>query len=469
MSAVKELPEERLASTDEKGKRVFLHPADVKGKYKKYRNVVHAVLMVVFLVLPWIKLNGHQAVLLDIANRRFSIFGLAFWAHDAPMLWFVFLSVFFAISLITAVWGRLWCGWGCPETVFVESLYRRIERWIEGNHIQRRRLEQAPWGPKKLGLKAAKWSAFLVVTLILTHSFMAYFIGTEKLAKMSVGNPMEHPTAFTFMLISTAIILFSFGWFREQFCIILCPYGRFQSVLMDDDSMVVAYDVERGEPRRGPDVPKEEQGDCISCYKCVQVCPTGVDIRRGVQMECIACTACIDACNEVMLNIKKPEGLIRYTTEHSLKHGKTRHFRVRVVLLSAALVAVLSGLTYVLMTRPPVKAKIFTSKTAQTYQVIQEAQDPILTNTFFMNAANYTFEDGSVKLEAQNSDIGVITQLNPIQLAAGEEKKISFFLKFPKSVLQAGRATVKVDLLTKADNGKWERKLTQEVPLAGPY
>lgn len=471
MSNLKELPEERLASTDEKGKRVFLYPADVKGKLKNLRNIVHTALVAIFLILPWIQINGHQAVLLDVAHRRFSIFGMAFWAHDAPMLVFVFGSVFLGISLTTAVWGRLWCGWGCPETVFVEHVYRRIERIVEGNHIQRKRLADGPWTGKKVLLRAIKWLGFTLASLIITHSFLAYFVGTETLGQMMQSNPAENSKTFTVMAFIAVILLFSFGWFREQFCIVLCPYGRFQSVLMDEHSLVVAYDKERGEPRRGKDVPKDEQGDCISCYKCVQVCPTGVDIRRGVQMECVACTACIDACDEVMLNIKKPAGLIRYTTENSLKNQKVRHFRTRVVILLIALIGVLIGLAYVLTTRPPVKATVFTAKASTPYQTLDsKAADHILTNQFFMVASNYTFEDGTVKLEAEQSDkISVITQMNPIPLKAGQEKNISFFLEFPQSVLKSGRATIKLNILTQAENGHWERTLTQEVPLAGPF
>lgn len=471
MSALKELPKDRLASTDEKGHRVFLYPADVKGRFRNLRTLVHTLLVVFFLVLPWIKINGHQAVFLDVAHRRFAIFGMAFWAHDAPMLIFVFGSVFLGISLITAVWGRLWCGWGCPETVFVEHIYRRIERLIEGNHIQRKRLADGPWTAQKLGLRLAKWASFTLVTLVITHSFLAYFVGTDQLGEMIRHNPKEHPQTFVLMAVITVILLFSFGWFREQFCIILCPYGRFQSVLMDENSMVVAYDEVRGEPRRGPDVPKEEQGDCINCYKCVQACPTGVDIRRGIQMECVACTACIDACDEVMLNVKKPTGLIRYTTENELEGNPTQHFRIRVALLTIALIGVLIGLVYVLTTRPPVKATIFTAKADAPYQQLNtHDQDPMLTNQFFMVASNYTFEDGTVKLEPENeAQIKVITQMNPVPLKAGQEKNISFFLEFPESLLQAGRANIKINILTQAEDGKWQRTLTQEVPLAGPF
>jgi len=470
MQKSKELPLDRLASTDEQGHRVFFYPADVQGPYKVWRNRVHALLMIVFLVLPWIQIKGHQALLLDVTQRRFAIFGLTFWAHDAPMLIFVFGSVLLGISLITALWGRLWCGWGCPETVFVESVYRRVERWIEGNAVQRKRLAAAPWSPRKFGLWVTKWSAFLLITLVLTHSFLAYFVGTEKLADMVSHNPAENPGTFILMAAMTGILLFSFGWFREQFCIILCPYGRFQSILMDEDSITVAYDEVRGEPRRGPEVPKAEQGDCISCYRCVDVCPTGIDIRRGSQMECIGCTACIDACDEVMLNVHKPTGLIRYTSYNALNKGqKTRFVRPRVVILSLALLGVMSGLIYVLLTRPPIKATVFNAKTTPYQQIDAQAADPVLSNQFYMVASNYTFDHGQVRVLAEHPQVEVVSQSNPFGLLAGEEKKVGIFLKFPKSVLQQGSARIKLSIETQAQDGSWQRRLTQEVPLVGPF
>lgn len=468
--SIKELPTDRLSSTDEQGKRVFFYPADVKGPYKNWRKRVHAVLMIVFLVLPWIKINGHQALLMDLAERRFAIFGLTFWAHDAPMLIFVFGSVLLGISLITALWGRLWCGWACPETVFVESVYRQVERWIEGNAVQRKRLAAGPWTFKKIGLRTAKWSAFLGITLILTHSFMAYFVGTEKLAEMVTHNPAENPGTFVFMASTTAILLFAFGWFREQFCVILCPYGRFQSILMDEDSITVAYDEVRGEPRRARDVPKDQQGDCISCYRCVDVCPTGIDIRRGSQMECIGCTACIDACNEVMLNIHKPTGLIRYTSYNAMVEKKpTRFIRARVIILSVALMGIVSGLIFTLLTRPPVKTTVFNAKTTPFQVLDASAADPVLSNQFYLVASNYTFEHGSVRISASHPQVEVISQTNPFGLDAGEEKKVGVFLKFPKSILKQGTARIELQMQTQADNGRWERVVSQEVPLAGPF
>lgn len=470
---IEELPQDRLATTDESGHRVYLYPADVEGKYHKRRLLIHAILVAVFLILPWIQINGYQSILLDIAHRRFVIFGLAFWAHDAPLLVFVFGGVLIGISLLTAIKGRLWCGWGCPETVFVEFVYRKIERLIEGNSVQRRRLAEAPLSFNKLRIKATKWFAFLIVTLIITHSFLAYFIGTEELGHWMTRSPAEHPTAFTVMAFTTVVLLFSFGWFREQFCIIMCPYGRFQSVLMDENSLAVIYDEKRGEPRRGANVPKEEQGDCISCNRCVQVCPTGVDIRRGVQLECVACTACIDACDEVMLRQHKDPGLISYTTLNELDGKPARHIRTRVILLSVALLGILSGLTWVLVNRDPVKTTIFNAKNVPFTVLDPNQPDPNVANQFFLVSSNYTFEDAEVQIlvtdPAIKDKVKIIIPTGEIQVKAGDEVKNPFLIEFHKSLLKQGRLRLPVELHKTAKNGKWERVVNQEIPLAGPY
>lgn len=483
---LKELPQERLASTDEKGKRVYLFPADVKGLYHSRRIILQWILMVLFIVLPWIHINGHPAMLLDIGQRRFAILGLNFWAHDVPMLMFVFAIAFLGLSLITAIWGRIWCGWACPETVFVERLYRQIERWIEGNAVQRERLSKGPWTVEKILKKSLKWSVFVVISWQLSHAFLAYFIGTDALARMMVSSPFEHPTAFSVMLFITALLLFSFGWFREQFCIIMCPYGRFQSLLMDEDSMVVGYDENRGEPRRGQSPDPGLTGDCINCYQCVQVCPTGIDIRRGVQMECVACTACIDACDTVMDNIHKPHGLIRYTSHNDLQrtlavestetpqnkakpHYLLHHlFRARVLILSLLLIGITLSLTYVLWARPPIKATIFNAKGTPYEVLTQTSTETILTNRYYVVASNYTFDLGNLKITAPEG-IEVISQSNPVSIAGGEEKNQGFFLKFPKSKLKNGSARIEVTLESQADDGSWKHVETQVLPLVGPY
>lgn len=523
---LKELPLERLGSMDEHGHKLNIHPSDVDGRFMRRRMAFQIVLLVVFLILPWIQINGHPAILLNIAQRRFAIFGLTFWAHDAPMLIFVAGTVLFGISLVTAVWGRVWCGWACPETVFVERVYRGIERWIEGNAVQRRRLDKSPWNGEKLLKRGGKWLAFLAVSLIITHSFLAYFIGIDQLAVMTRHNPAENPTPFGIMAFLTVVLLVFFGWFREQFCVIMCPYGRFQSVLQDANSKMVIYDIVRGEPRRPklrgkakqaaarvhaellqiePEAPaaltaeatatlyhpagpaqaeplaqacppgaSPTGGDCIDCGRCWQACPTGIDIRRGLQLECIGCMACLDACNEVMRNIKKPEGLIRYASENEVKGQPYKPIRLRVVMLSLALLTVLSGLAFVLLTRPPIKAHIFSGRQTGFDAVSTQGRNPTLDNQFSLLATNYTFEDGrvtvSVEFAGPDSDkIKVAIPQNPVQIPAGGEKNVGFYVTFPKSVLSNGTARVRIHLLTAAEDGSWKNEQIQEVSLVGPY
>ncbi|MCM2324679.1 MAG: cytochrome c oxidase accessory protein CcoG, partial [Oligoflexia bacterium] len=344
MSKAQELPVDRLATTDEQGGRVYLYPAEVKGPFRRLRRVVYDVLLVIFLALPWLRIGGQPVVLLDIPRRRFSLFGETFWAHDAPILLFVLGGFVLALVLATAVWGRVWCGWACPQTVFIDGVFRRLERWIEGHAFERRRRDEGPWTLDKGARRIVKWAAFVAVSLVIAHTFLAYFVGTDELGRMLRGSPGQYPAAFLVMAVTMGIVLFDFGWFREQFCTIACPYGRFQSVLMDSDSLIVGYDARRGEPRRGT-APAKEEGDCVSCQRCVQVCPTGVDIRRGVQLECIACTACIDACDEVMTRLKRPKGLIRYASTSELAGGKRRKFGPRVALYLGLLLVFISGLT----------------------------------------------------------------------------------------------------------------------------
>ena len=296
-----ELPEDRLASLDKMGGRLFIYPAQVRGFFRKWRTVTQIILIAIFLLLPWIKIGGQQAVLLDLPGRKFALFGVTFWAHDAPMIFFVLAILTMSLALMTALWGRVWCGWACPQTVFIDGVFRRIEELIEGNHIERRKLDDAPMDAKKFFKRSLKWILFTAVTLVITHSFLAYFVGADRLVEMVQHKPAENWTNFLIILVTSGIILFDFAWFREQFCIIACPYGRFQSVLMGPRSKNVVYDYNRGEPRKGK-APKGEEADCVNCYRCVQVCPTGVDIRRGTQMECIACTACIDACDSCIVD-----------------------------------------------------------------------------------------------------------------------------------------------------------------------
>ncbi|HVU22487.1 MAG TPA: cytochrome c oxidase accessory protein CcoG [Opitutus sp.] len=321
------------------GSRPFLYPADTNGNFTFARRISAAFLIALYLALPWIDINGYPAVFLDVADRRFHLFGLTLAAQDTWLLFFVITGTGFSLFFVTALLGRIWCGWACPQTVFLDHVYRRIERWIEGDAVARRRLAAAPPSATKTLQRVAKHALYILVSAVIAHLFLAYFVSLPEVWSMIRSAPAEHWAAFGFMAVSTGILYFNFAWFREQLCIVICPYGRLQSVLIDDHSLVIGYDAARGEPRgkahRSNDVGIElarAQGDCIDCLKCVHVCPTGIDIRQGLQLECIGCTACIDACDDVMTRLHRPTGLIRYDSQAAFAGQRTRWFRPRTAL-----------------------------------------------------------------------------------------------------------------------------------------
>ena len=460
-----ELPKERLATTDQSGRRVYLYPAAVNGLYRKRKKWVHGFLLLLFLILPWIHIGGRQLLLLDVARREFFFFGLHFRAHDAPMLVFLFLAFAFLIGLISAIWGRIWCGWACPQTVFIEALFRRIEVFIEGSHRERKALDEGPWTSEKIRKKTIKWAAFTAISLITTHSFLAYFVGSQEMAHMILRPPSENWTSFLVIVFTTGIILLDFGWFREQFCVIMCPYGRFQSVMLDSNSLVVAYDTARGEPRRGTVEAGKAQGDCVSCYRCVQVCPTGIDIRRGLQMECIACTACIDACNEVMEKTKRPKGLIRYTTLAELKGFTRLNLRPRTIAYSVLLLIAVGGLTFALGKKDFLEAAVLRAKDAP-YQVIPNEGGAMVTNHFRLEISNQTGKSQEIRLALKDAELSagfaLIMPMNPITLPDSAAQRLDFFLRFPLGALQHGSR--KIELQLHSETGA----KVLEVVLVGP-
>lgn len=420
---------------DEYGGRKQIIPAEVKGKFHTRRNYVHFVLMLLFLILPWISINGTQAVLFDIAERRLEVFGFIFLSHDSPLIFFLFAIAILGIMLTTALWGRVWCGWACPQTVFIDAVYRRIEYFIEGNYLERRRLYNSEMTREKFVKSLAKWFLFFVVSSIFAHSFIAYFAGSRDLLKMMAGSPQENWSYFLIVSSVTALLLFNFGWFREQFCIIMCPYGRFQSVLLDQQSLNIFYDQERGEPRKGILIPEgAKRGDCVSCNRCVQVCPTGIDIRHGIQMECIGCTACIDACDEIMTKVNKPTGLISYNV--AVPKSERRYFRPRIIAYLALILICLSGFVFNLATRKPFLVTILRGTDAP-YQV---SPDGSVINHFKFSLHNQSrekqiFEISLPAVDGQGTEVK-ITQASPQhELKGGESKELHIFVSFPKTSL----------------------------------
>jgi len=311
------------------GSRHDIHPADVHGRFTTARRWSGWGLIAFYLVLPWIPVNGYPAVFLDIAEGRFHFFGYTLAAQDTWLLFFGVSGLGFALFFLTALFGRLWCGWACPQTVYLEHVYRVIERWIDGDAPARRALTAAPLTPGKAAKRVFKHACYIVASLLITHLFLSYFVSLPEVWHMMRSDPGEHWAAFVFVFTAAGILYFNFAWFREQLCIVICPYGRLQSALTDEHSLNIGYDQKRGEPRGKLGTP--DAGACVACSRCVQVCPTGIDIRHGLQLECIGCAACIDACDEVMAKLTRPLGLIRYDSLVKFAGGRTRWLRPRTV------------------------------------------------------------------------------------------------------------------------------------------
>ena len=333
-----------VTTINDDGSRYFLHPADVRGRWVLARRLLGALLIAGYVVLPWIPINGNPAVFLDVENRLFHLFGLTLVPQDSWVLFFAISGLGFSLFFVTSLLGRVWCGWACPYTVWLDHVYRRIERAIEGDALARRALDRAPWTPGKIFKRLAKHLLFAAVSAAIALGFLAYFISWPRLGGFLSDPPLQHATAIGIFIPLMLVLWFCFGYFREQFCIIMCPYGRLQSVFTDADTINVGYDLVRGEPRGAKGT---TTGDCIDCHRCVQVCPTGIDIRNGVQLECIGCTACIDACDEVMTKIQRPRGLIRYDSSNGLAGQASRLLRPRVYIYAALALLGLGALAFV--------------------------------------------------------------------------------------------------------------------------
>ncbi len=346
-----------VTTINDDGSHYFLHPADAPGRFLFWRRLSGWALIVLYFVLPWVPVNGYPAVFLDIAHRRFHLFGWTLAAQDMWLLFFLVTGVGFSLFFITALLGRIWCGWACPQTVFLEHVYRRIEHVLEGDALQRRALDSAPWTAGKFLRRGLKHTLYFLASLAITHLFLAYFVSLPELWEFMRAAPGEHWTAFGFVFLTAGILYFNFAWFREQLCIVICPYGRLQSALTDEHSLVIGYDVQRGEPRGKLGTP--DAGACVACNRCVQVCPTGIDIRHGLQMECIGCAACIDACDEVMIRVNRATGLIRYDSLAGLTGGVTRWVRPRTIVYGILLFIGAAVATFAFSTVKPATFTVF--------------------------------------------------------------------------------------------------------------
>jgi cytochrome c oxidase accessory protein FixG len=429
-------PGERVLPTlNADGTRRWIRPKPSRGPWFERRRAVAYALMVIFLVVPYLRLNDRPLILLDLPRRRFDLFGATFLPTDTVLFWLLLLGVAIAIFLFTALLGRVWCGWGCPQTVYMEFLFRPLERWIEGGFLASRRLDA-----KRSGLHVRRWIKHVVygvIAVVLAHTFLGYFVGVETLARWVRLSPVEHPTAFLVMLGTTALVFFDFAYFREQTCLVACPYGRLQSVLLDRRSLTVAYDPRRGEPRaKGGAGRPAGAGDCVDCGLCVQTCPTGIDIRQGLQMECIHCTQCVDACDTVMTKIGKPRGLIRYASRDAID-GKAGGgaLRPRVVLYPLALAVVLGLFVWQLGTRAVADVTLLGPHGAP----FTIEADGSVVNQVRVKITNRGGKDAAYAIVLEGApDARLVAPVNPLPVSAGGTGETSVFVVSPRGAFPGG-------------------------------
>lgn len=453
-----------IATVDKAGRRVWVYPKKPSGRLHTFRVVVALLLLVLFFAGPFIRFNGHPFMLFNIFERRFILFGQVFWPQDFVLLALAMITFFVFIILFTVVFGRVWCGWACPQTVFMEMVFRKIEYWIEGDANQQRKLAQQPWTVNKVMKKAAKQAIFLGISLLIAHTVMAYLIGLDRVIAVVSQPPSKHLAGFIGLMAFTGVFWFVFAWFREQACIAVCPYGRLQGVLLDKNSIVVAYDWLRGEPRGKlkKNEPDPSKGDCIDCKLCVHVCPTGIDIRNGTQLECVNCTACIDACNEVMTKIGKPTGLIRFASYNSIRDGVKKLLTARVAGYSVVLTALLGVLIYLLATRSDVETTIL--KMPGT--LYQRTETGAITNLYQVEFVNKTFADMELQLRAEapaGARLRKVGGESRTVVQAGGLLKEMYLVEIPAE--QVTQAKMKISLGVYGQNRKLE---SLKVQFIGP-
>ncbi|MCW0517879.1 cytochrome c oxidase accessory protein CcoG [Riemerella anatipestifer] len=439
-----------VGTMDNTGKRKWVYPKKPKGKFTDYRNYVSIFLLAIFFILPFIKINGNPFLLINILDREFFIVGQPFYPQDFFILALGAVTSIVFIILFTVVFGRIFCGWICPQTIFMENVFRKIEYWIEGDRNKQIKLDQQPWNSEKIRKRGLKWTIYIIISLVVTHFMFTYIVGYEEVFRIMKEGPIKYPTNFLVMLLFTAAFYLVFAWFREQVCTLVCPYGRLQGVLIDKQTINVYYDFKRGENRskwrKNEDRAAEGKGDCIDCNQCVVVCPTGIDIRNGQQLECINCTACIDACNEVMEKVGLPKGLIRYATEDEIEQGRKFKFTSRMKAYTAVLIALMTFVSFLLYNRGSMEAK-FIKPAGSTFFISGNE----ITNTYNYTLLNKSSKDYVVTFKVLEPANGVIKYggSSKIVLKRDKMEKGTVNISFPKKEIKLSKQNLVIGVYDK--------------------
>lgn len=440
---------DHIATINEEGKRNFLYPKKPKGKLTNQRSIVAAVLLIFIFAIPWIRINGQPFLLLDVLGRKFIILGNVYWPQDFYLLAISLITGILFVVLFTVVFGRLFCGWVCPQTIFMEHVFRRIEYWFEGDRGQQIRLSKLPWNNwEKLRKKGLKNIVFWLISFIIANDFLMILVGTDEWLHVVKSGPAAHWGNFLAMIVFTSVFYFVFAWFREQVCIIVCPYGRLQGVLLDRQSVVIAYNYVRGEERglykKSEDRKAVAKGDCIDCNQCVDVCPTGIDIRNGTQLECINCTACIDACDTIMDKVNLPKGLIRFASEESIAENKTHKYSNRAKAYTVVLGVLLVIMGFLLSKRAVLDATILRA-TGLTY-VEKEGKIANLYNFKVLNKS-VEVQNLNMRLLSPDGKIEFIGTPN-LQIEVGELAEGSCFILIEPTLLTGSQTEIEIGIFS---------------------
>jgi cytochrome c oxidase accessory protein FixG len=431
-----------IATINEAGKRNWIFPKKPRGKLYKARTIVSLVYLVLFFSLPFIKINGDPLFLFDILHRKFIFFNVVFWPQDVMIFGIGMLTFIVFVVLFTVVFGRVFCGWACPQTIFMEMVFRKIEYWIEGDAASQRKLSEQQWNAEKIKKRSIKLGIFFLLSVLIANTFLSYVIGADEVLKIASEPISQHLGGFISLIVFSLVFFGVFAWFREQACLIVCPYGRLQGVMLDQNSIVVAYDYMRGEPRGKirREEAKSNPGDCVDCALCVKVCPTGIDIRNGTQLECVSCTACIDACDEVMEKTHRPTGLIRYASENGIKNKVPLKITGRIKAYSFVLILLIGVLVTTLVTRSDIDATVLRAGG----QLFQEQPENRISNLYTVRVLNKTRYEMPVTFKIESGDGEIRMVGKPLTVGKESKSETEFFIMRDRTKISARKTKLKI-------------------------